>query len=576
MRYFLKQSKIKKGLYLQIYESHYIPGKGNRNRSYKTIGYYDDLVKSGIKDPITHYQKVVDELNLGIIENADAQIGTVSVNKNVGYFLLKAMLDSLDIDDTLKKMSMNKRFRFKVSDFLRTMIYAQVNNPSSKHMAWENVIPRLYGYDESTFSYDQILAGIEYIGSDYQKYIELFNKKISDNYCLNTSQIYFDCTNYYFEIDLPADDKQKGPCKLGTHNPIIGQALMLDANQMPIAMKMYPGNESEKPYLRETIEDMKERFDIVGRVIQVADKGLNCARNIYAAVIEADDGYIFSKSVHGTNLSDAEKKWVLLEDNYENAWSDVNDKDGKLLYRYKTCIDDFDYQCRLDPLSNKMTKFKVREIRVVTFNPKLASKQLQQINKEVDKALAKMSIKAASKSEYGDAVKYVTFTANDENGEVIDIKTSLNLAKIEEDKKYAGYNLLVSSETNMHPRDIYKAYHGLWRIEESFRVMKSYLDARPVYLQKQDSIYGHFLINYLSLVTLRLLELNVFNDELPINQIIKYIRDFNVTTNYDGSYINASTKSSAYNVVKKTLGIAKIGNLYLKERDIRNIFNFEF
>ena len=82
MRYFLKQSKIKKGLYLQIYESHYIPGIGNRNRSYKTIGYYDDLVKSGIKDPLAHYQKVVDELNLGIIENADAQIGTISVNKN--------------------------------------------------------------------------------------------------------------------------------------------------------------------------------------------------------------------------------------------------------------------------------------------------------------------------------------------------------------------------------------------------------------------------------------------------------------------------------------------------------------
>ncbi len=93
---------------------------------------------------------------------------------------------------------------------------------------------------------------------------------------------------------------------------------MLDAQQIPIGMKIYPGNQSEIPYLRKQIEDLKNRYDISGRTIQVADKGLNCADNIYAAVFESSDGYIFSKSVHGTNLSDAEKKWVLLSDNDAN------------------------------------------------------------------------------------------------------------------------------------------------------------------------------------------------------------------------------------------------------------------
>ena len=576
MRYFLKKSAIKKGLYLQIYESHYISGKGNRNRSYQKLGYLDDLIASGIKDPISHFQRIVDELNAKLVESDDVEIGTVSVHKNVGYFLLKAMLNELDLDDHIQKMSINKRFRFKVSDFLKTMIYAQVFNPSSKHMAWENVIPRLYGYDASSFSYDQILDGIEYIGSDYPKYIELFNHKINELFPRDTSRVYFDCTNYYFEIDLPADDKQKGPCKMGTHNPIIGQALMLDRHQIPIAMKMYPGNNSEKPYLREIIEDMKDRFSVKGKIIQVADKGLNSARNIYAAVVEAKDGYIFSKSLHGKNLSEADRKLIPLEDDENHIWTRVVDKDKKLLYKYKTIEDTFDYSCKLDEDSPKETKFSVKELRVITYNPSLAAKQKLQIQKEVDKVTRMMTMKGIARKEYGDAVKYVNFSASDKDGKKVEIASSLNEAQIEEDRKYAGYNLLVTSETHMKPQEVYQAYHRLWRIEESFRVMKSYLDARPAYLQKQDSIYGHFLVNYLSLVVLRLLELKVFGDILPINQIINYIRDFNVTENYDGSFINASVKSSTYEFIKKTLGISKIGNLYLKKKDVENILNFTF
>ena len=93
---------------------------------------------------------------------------------------------------------------------------------------------------------------------------------------------------------------------------------------------MFPGNKSEKPYLRSVVEDMKNRCNVSGRTVQVADKGLNCARNIYAAVKEANDGYIFSKSVHGRNLSKAEKQWVLLEDDYANRYTGYYDENGKM------------------------------------------------------------------------------------------------------------------------------------------------------------------------------------------------------------------------------------------------------
>lgn len=575
MKYFLKKSTNKTGVYLQIYESHYIPGKGGRNKSYKALGYVEELIKQGIEDPIAHFQKEVNLLNEEYSNLNAKEIGGVSVSKNVGYFLLKAMIDKLDIDRALHLMSSNKKFQFAVSDFLRKMIYAQVVNPSSKHTAYEKIIPELFSFDESSLSYDQILTGTEYIGSDYPKYIELFNVAISKIWKRDASKVFFDCTNYYFEIDLPRSDLQKGPCKMGTHNPIIGQALLLDANQIPIGMQMYPGNESEKPYIRSLIEEMKERYDVSGRVIQVADKGLNCAKNIYAAVKEAKDGYIFSKSVHGKNLPDIEKKWLLLDDDEENKWYEVRDKQNNLLYKYKETIDVFPYSFTPEEPGAKKIHFEVREKRIVTYNPSLAKKQCLQINKEVDKVTNLMSIKANAKKEYGDAVKYVTFNATDEKGDGVDIVSSLNQEKIDEDKKYAGFNLIVTSETRMSGREIYKAYHGLWRIEESFRIMKSYLDARPAFVQKQETIYGHFLINYLSLVVLRLLELKEFNDELPLNQIITYIRDFRVTETAEKSYINTTTNNATYKKVRETLGIAKIGNLYLTEKNIFNILNSE-
>jgi hypothetical protein len=251
---------------------------------------------------------------------------------------------------------------------------------------------------------------------------------------------------------LPKDDRQFGPSKEERHLPIIGQALLLDEDQIPIGMSLYPGNQAEKPEIRKSIENLKERFDINSKIVQIADKGLNCARNIYAASIEANDGYIFSKSVHGKNLSSLEKQWVLL-DNENNVWTDVKDSNGKLIYRYKECIDTFEYKFKND--EGKEIKFKVKEKRVVSFNPSLAKKQKAQIQKQIDKALSISSVKQANKSDFGESIKYISFINTDKNGEIINSYPILNQDVIDEDLKFAGYNLLVSSEINKSAKEIY-------------------------------------------------------------------------------------------------------------------------
>lgn len=571
MRYFVKKSKpSKKGLYLQIYKTNYVPGKGNQNKSYKVIGYASDLIASGIPDPVAYAQNLVDELNSNLPNRKEMKIGDISSSKNLGYFLIKSMIDYLDFDYILKLMSSNMKFHFNLSDFVRSMIYAQIVNPGSKHKAFEKVMPNIYGTE--SFSYDQILDTINYIGNDCQKFVELLNISIQKKWKRNTSNAYFDCTNYYFEIDLPKEDRQFGPSKEERHLPIIGQALLLDEDQIPIGMSLYPGNESEKPKIRESIENLKQRFDIDSRIVQVADKGLNCARNIYAASKEANDGYIFSKSVHGKNLSKQEKQWVLLE-NENNIWNEVKDSNGKLIYKYKECIDTFKYKFTNE--EGKCVEFDVKEKRVVSYNPSLARKQKAQIQKQIDKAISISSLKQASKEEYGDSIKYVNFTSIDKEGEVVKSIPSLNQEKIDEDLSFAGYNLLVTSEINKSAQDIYNTYHGLWRIEESFRVMKTYLEARPVYLQNKESIYGHFTICYMALTILRLIELKVFNDELPIGQIIEFIRNYNITETLEGSFINNATKSNTLSIIQKRYGLSKLDNIQLRKKDVENILTSE-
>ena len=150
----------------------------------------------------------------------------------------------------------------------------------------------------------------------------------------------------------------------------------------------------------------------------------------------------------------------------------------------------------------------------------------------------------------------------------------INQAKIDENLKYAGYNLLVTSELDMEPLQIYHIYHNLWKIEESFRITKSYLDARPVYVQKKETIYGHFLICYLSLFLLKILEIKFFKNKINSYDLVNFMRDFRVIDKGDGTYINISQNQSVNEKIKNLIGLTNLDALYLTEKEIENIFEF--
>ena len=558
MAYFLKKTHNKGRTYLSIVESYYSPQKRcGAHRTYKSLASVESWIAKGIDDPIAHFQKEVDALNDEVSNDKVLKISDSSPELYLGYFPFVSLLNKMNIKKYIDYFNFSNSFEFDLYELLSSLIYARLVNPCSKYKTFHEVIPQLK--DTTHFSYDQLLDGLEFIGNDYGKFIEIFNEQMKKVYNINTSKTYFDCTNFYFEIDKEDDFRRKGPSKENRKDPIVSLGLLLDANQIPIGMKLFPGNESEKPVLRDVIQGLKKKNQITGKTIHVADKGLNCAQNI-AFSKENGDGYLFSKSVK--TLPDKEKKWVLLNN---DDWKEVKNDEGTLLYKYKSCIDKFPYNIEIN---DKKRTLNFTEKRVVTYSPKLASKKKYEITKQVEKA-KNLCYSQAKRAEYGDLGKYVNFT--DENGEKA--KATINEEMIEKELELAGYNLLVTSEINMKSIDIYNTYHNLWRIEESFRVMKSDLDARPVFVQKENSIKGHFLICYLAILLERIFQFKVLDNKYNTQEIMKFIKNFKAVKG-ENKYINVTTSSK---FIKEFEEMTKLPltNYYLTERQIKQIFNYK-
>lgn len=557
MAYFLKQSKIKGRNYLAIYESFYNPEKKETaHKTFKSLGSVETLIKNGLEDPITYYQKEVDKLNAERNQKTVKKISDKSPIQYLGYFLLKAMMEKLEIEKNITPFKITNNFKYDLFSLLSTLVYARAVEPCSKRRAYNEIIPSLF--EKYNFSYDQLMDGVSFLGENYEKFVEIFTTMTSKKFKLDTSKTYFDCTNFYFEIDREDLFRKKGPSKENRKDPIMGLGLLLDKNQIPIGMKMYPGNESEKPVLRDVIDKLKSKNNITGKTVHVADKGLNCAENIHASLLRKD-GYVFSKSVK--QLPAHEIKWVLLD----NGYNEVKNKKGKLLYKYKCCTDVFPYSYIKD---DKKIEFHVKEKRVVTYNPELAAKHRHEINKLIEKAKC-LSVSKAKKKEFGESAKYVIFA--DKNGEKVFAK--LNEKLINKHLMLAGYNLLVTSELEMSESEIYQTYHNLWRIEESFRIMKSDLNARPVFQRTEKSIKGHFLICYITVLLERLLQFKVFNSEFSTNELFRLFKGVKIIKN-ENNYINATRDSELISAIAEKYNLP-INNYYLNNSQINQILKLK-
>lgn len=565
MAYYLRITNKNKGKYLQIYETFRVKEtKTVKAKCFESLGYEGDLKTEEINNPIEHYKKYVEQLNaekeLKKLISKTEKITDENKTINIGTSLVKGIFKTLKLEEIFKAFGIIFNRRFSHYEIFRDLVCARIFEPKSKLYTYNEILPIVNSHFD--YSLDDVYSFLEDFGSRYESIIELINASLSKKYERNTSISFFDCTNFYFEIDKSDELRAKGPSKENRKEPIIGMGLLLDRNCMPITMQMYPGNQSEIPMLKKCIDSARKQKIIVNRTIRVADKGLNCGNNIFEALMNKD-GYIFSKSV--IKLSEKEKIWVDLENGYTETY-----ENGILVFKIKSCIDEFTYEHTDE--SKKKNPFKSKEKRVVYWSKKLNDKKMLELDK-LEVKVQNLSLSKAKKEKYNAYASYIDFVGLDKNGEITE-KTiiKINQEKLNRDRKYAGYNMIVTSEINASDNDIYDIYHHLWRIEETFRILKTNLDARPVYVQKESTIFGHFLVCYTSILMIRILQFLVYKSEIKSNDIIDFMRTFNVYKIDDDLYIN-QLKPKNYLEKIKTNFSPIIDNAKFKSEEINELFN---
>lgn len=572
MAYFLRKTRRKNGdIYYQIYDSYYsAEERKNKNRSVEKLGLLSSLRREGESDSECEQRLrgMVSERERDRSGKQAKQIDDNDELVNYGYFLLEGMVRHLDIRKQIDLLTLGSRIRFSLSDVLFSLADARVIDPCSKWKTFAEVFPLMYEDPTKKISLSQMYSGVCFLGTVVQDVVDILNAAIDKRFGRSLDRVYFDCTNYYFEIDCESGIKRRGPSKENRTSPIVSMALLLDSDLIPYQMEIFPGNESEKPRLPRALDRIREEKGKESKIIQVADKGLNCAENIRKC--GKNDGYIFSKAPK--MMADKDLEWMF----DEKGWTDVMDKNGEVSYRYKSVTGVYDYEFKDE--NGKTVKFTKAEKRVATFNPSLRKKQAIELTRQYDKAMKKTASAQIKEAVGGKNAKMISVGAvSKKTGEELEdaqIVLSGNKEKLEHDLKLAGYNILITSEVAMKESEIYDVYHKLWNIERTFRMMKTQLAARPAFASTDDGIRGHFLTCYTSIVLLRLLEKKVFSGQFTVEEIIEYIKKARAFRLSDNDYCNLLKRKDAAisEYIQKRTELPLL-NKRLTDSKIKSFFN---
>lgn len=524
MAIFLKQTPKQNRVYLQLVDGQY--DKKTKNTKHvviRKLGYLDNLALS-YQDPIAFFKQEAASLNQKALAHAssraEARIPDHVLEKHLGYFPLKLLHRELGIEKMIDGFQQlgTQKLQYRIHDVFEMLTYARVIDPLSKIENFQSTRHKFF--EDFAFSRDQMYHALDFLGQYDEKLLEGIQYHVAHTFKRKLDHVFFDCTNFYMEIDRPDGLKQNGPSKEDKKAPIIGLGLLLDGDAIPLAYKLYPGNASEKPVMRDILSDMKTTHALAGRTIRVADKGLNCGDNIYDA-LQHGDGYIYSQTVKGSD--DINKKWILLPNDY----IETRNEQGQLIYKMKSCIDDFVIQ--VTNTSGQKSKLTVKQKRVVFWSKNFADKQANERDRLLRKAEKLLNSPQLYKHKVvGNEAKYIDEHLVDDDGVLLDVTPFLALdqARIDKETALDGYYMIVTSELTAMDQDIIDTYRMLWEIEESFRITKSELRARPVFASKENAIRGHFFICFYALLLLRLIQKKKLDSRIPLSSLVKTMRGY--------------------------------------------------
>jgi len=380
---------------------------------------------------------------------------------------------------------------------MKLLVFSRILDPASKKKTYQE---KDRYFENMQFSLDDVYRCLTQVVT-FKDSLQLhLHQKMKEKFGRSTELVYYDVTNYYFETDRQDEMRKKGVSKEHRPDPIVQMGLLMDTKGIPIFYDLFPGNSNDCETLLPVLDKVKKDYQ-VGRTIVVADKGVNTADNI-AFSLARGDGYVYSQTVRGANKE--LKDYVLDESGYRKIGED---------YKIKSRL--YPREIAVSNAKGGRTKVRIDEKQVVFYSAEYDAKAKADRESALMKArdLVNNPARYHKAISYG-AAKYVKNLVFDPaTGEILTTrqKPFFDEEKLRQEEKFDGYYAIITSEWKKTDQEIMEIYRGLWRIEEAFKVTKSDLAARPVYLSRNDHIQAHFLICFVALVIVRLLVLRLGN-----------------------------------------------------------------
>ena len=462
---------------------------------------------------------------------------------NGGYLFLQDIFHSLKLDKICRDIQDEYKFEYDLADVLSRLIYSRIIYPSSKLSTFEDSKNFI---EQPTFELHDIYRSLDVLAEKcdtIQEFLYENSKKVVNR---NTSVLYYDCTNYFFEIE-----EERGNCRYGKSKehrslPIIQMGLLMDGNGFPLSFVIFPGNENEQPSLIPVEKKIIKDFGITKFVV-CTDAGLASKEN-REFNIQKNCSYIVTQSLK--KIKKHIKDWALNPE----GWS-KGDSTGLDISSVMKAVDDGEtFEDGIWYKERWINENGIEQRIIVSFSPKyrayqryIRSRQIERARKSAESNKKTTTKNPNSPSRFLDEVRYT------DNGEVADnVEVVVNDGRIAEEEKYDGfYAVCTTLEDDI--KDIIEINKRRWEIEESFRIMKSEFKARPVYLQKDNRIEAHFLTCFIALMFIRILE-NKTGNKLTIEKLIDTLREYNFY-HYEGSgYVPTYTRNDATDILHEAFG----------------------
>lgn len=576
MSYRLNKQDSKKGTYLTIQKKFWDKEKKRPGtKHHEALGYLHEL-QNEYPDPVAHFKEIVAQMNAEEKGNKKLTL-EIDLNEklpeesharyNLGYAVIMKIYHELELDRFFNNKARHENFEYNTNSIMTLLTITRILHPSSKKRSYEYKNMFFERFDFELHHIYRALSHFSKIGLECQRFI---SEQINAKFGRNTTLMYFDVTNFHFEIDKSDDMRRRGKEKNNRPDPIVQMALAMDADGIPLYYKLFPGNTHDSKTFIPVFKDVCIRF-APGRVIAVADMGCTSSNNIF--FLKGGDrdkrvnGYVFSFSIRkGTEKF---KNYVLDDSNYVG-------RDGKALdenydYKIKSRIEVREIKVTMKNGSQKSKL--IDEKQVVFWSKKYADKARSERAEVIKKAL---DIIANPKNHnrntvHGAAAYIKNITFDKKSGEIIEKpgkKLLYDEEKAAEDAKYDGYYCIITSELEMPEQRIIEIYRGLSDIEDNFKVSKSDLDIRPVHVSREDRINAHVLNCFISLVILRLIQKKT-NYKFTPEQIISCLNNISCSLEHTNLYM-FDYRSNISNFIGEAFGI-DFTNKRLRLNEIKNI-----